>query len=88
VRETPTRGRHGYDGVGVWRGKLRVKSFYCLYESVRQVTFLIRIFLFDSLMADGETAISCRDSIETHDWDFETHRNQTGKRVRDKRYLI
>jgi len=39
-------------------------------------------------MADGETAISCRDSIETHDWDFETHRNQTGKRVRDKRYLI
>lgn len=74
--------------VLVWSGKLSVKSFYCLYESVRQVTFLIRIFLFDSLMADRETAISCRKRIETNDWDFKIRPNQTGKRVIDKRYLI
>jgi len=39
-------------------------------------------------MADGETAISCCERIETRDWDFKTGRNQTGKRVMDKRYLI
>jgi len=39
-------------------------------------------------MADRETAISCRERIETHDRDFKTRRNQTGKRVMDKRNLI
>jgi len=39
-------------------------------------------------MADGETAISCCDSIETHDCDFKTRRNKIEKRVMDKRYLI
>lgn len=36
------------------RAGWREMSFYCLYESVRQVTFLIRILQFDSLTADLE----------------------------------
>jgi len=39
-------------------------------------------------MADGETAISCRERIETHGWAFKTGRSQTGKRVMGKRYFI
>lgn len=47
-------------------------SFYCLYESVRQVTFLIRILQFDSLIVDGGIYRStAMQKNKNHFWAFE-----------------